>query len=222
MIRNGIFNGVANHIDSLIDQLGDEIEEEQQEDDEAGNEDLMFTQKAEMTPEKEGRFERMKLSVQESIEATEKLMSSESLPKELTGEDAAWQPPQYEMASMPRYSTDQLERICQVELDLSQFNCDSTFLGKAFQLEAVELQLETVRECDLNRSTFSVRKKRKKSHHLTKSGKKAAARGTTERLTDNLLTNYLVKQETERAIPCLLYTSPSPRDKRQSRMPSSA
>lgn len=112
MIRNGIFNGVANHIDSLIDQLGDEIEEEQQEDDEGYNEDLMPAQTAELAPEKEAKFERMKLSAQESIEATESLISSESLPKELIGEDATWQPPQYEMASMPRYSADQLERIC--------------------------------------------------------------------------------------------------------------
>ena len=35
-------------------------------------------------------------------------------------------------------------------------------------------------------------KKRKKSGLLTRSGKKAAAKVTTERLTDNLLTNYLV------------------------------
>ena len=57
----------------------------------------------------------------------------------------------------------------------------------------MELQLETVRECDLNRSALSIRKKRKKSGHLIKSGKKAAAKATTEKLTDNLLTNYLVK-----------------------------
>lgn len=48
---------------------------------------------------------------------------------------------------------------------------------------------------------MSIRKKRKKSGHFNKSGKKASAKGTTERLTDNLLTNYLVKQETERAAP---------------------
>lgn len=93
MIRNGIFSGVANHIDSLIDKLGDEIEEEQQEDDEACNEDLLPTRTTEMAQEKEDKFERIKLSVQESIEATESLISSESLPKEFTGEDAAWQPP---------------------------------------------------------------------------------------------------------------------------------
>lgn len=58
----------------------------------------------------------------------------------------------------------------------------------------MDLQLETVRECDLNRSAISIRKKRKKSGHLTRSGKKAAGKGTTERLAaDNLLTNYLVK-----------------------------
>ena len=133
------------------------------------------------------------MCVQESIDATETLISSESLPKELTIEDAAWQPPQYATASMPRYSPDQIERICQVQLDLSQFNCDSAFLGKAFSLETVELQLETTGEWDPNRSILSIRKKRKKSGLLTRSGKKAAAKVTTERLTDNLLTNYLVK-----------------------------
>ena len=34
--------------------------------------------------------------------------------------------------------------------------------------------------------------------------------------------SYVAFTDTERLIGCLLYTSPSPRDKRQSRMPSSA
>ena len=38
--------------------------------------------------------------------------------------------------------------------------------------------------------------------------------------TTNTVPNYLKVGDTYR--PCLLYTSPSPRDKRQSRMPSSA
>lgn len=59
-----------------------------------------------MDPEKEDKFERMKLCVQESIDATETLIASESLPKELSADDAAWQPPQYEMAMMPGYSAD--------------------------------------------------------------------------------------------------------------------
>ena len=33
---------------------------------------------------------------------------------------------------------------------------------------------------------------------------------------------YLLSQKVDRVSSCLLYTSPSPRDKRQSRMPSSA
>ena len=76
-------------------------------------------------------------------------------------------------------------------------------MDQAFSLEPVELRLETVRECDLGSAAQSIRKKRKKnaSALLTKSGKKAGARGTTERGADNLLTNYLVKQETERAAP---------------------
>ena len=37
---------------------------------------------------------------------------------------------------------------------------------------------------------------------------------------DNYIINFL--SEEQRDIACLLYTSPSPRDKRQSRMPSSA
>lgn len=106
MIRNGVFNGVSNQIDSLIDQLGDEIEEEHQEDDEAYNEDLVPESAAEIDPEQEVKFERMKMCVQESIDATETLISSESLPKELSAEDAEWQPPQYEKAMMPMYSAD--------------------------------------------------------------------------------------------------------------------
>ena len=35
-------------------------------------------------------------------------------------------------------------------------------------------------------------------------------------------TNQVVVQTPHMSMPCLLYTSPSPRDKRQSRMPSSA
>ena len=34
--------------------------------------------------------------------------------------------------------------------------------------------------------------------------------------------NQLAEKTNSQIIPCLLYTSPSPRDKRQSRMPSSA
>lgn len=192
---------MTNQIDSLIDRLGDEIEEEQEEDDEAFNENSNATQTTAVDPEKEVKFERLKASAQESIAATEQLINSESIPKELTGEDAQWLPPQYGVAIMPSYSADQIERICQVSFDLSQFNCDSAFLNQAFQLEPVELQLETVRENDLNRSALSLRKKRKKSGYLTKSGKKALAKAGTDKLTDNLLTNYLVKQDTDRAAP---------------------
>ena len=39
---------------------------------------------------------------------------------------------------------------------------------------------------------------------------------------DRATKNALSKKYKVRGIPCLLYTSPSPRDKRQSRMPSSA
>ena len=39
---------------------------------------------------------------------------------------------------------------------------------------------------------------------------------------DGAATMDWMEQEQERGITCLLYTSPSPRDKRQSRMPSSA
>lgn len=93
MVRNGIFNGVASQIDSLIDRLGDEIEEEQEEDDEAYNELATSEQKKVIDPEKEVQFEKMKMSVQESIDATETLISSESIPKELSGEDTEWLPP---------------------------------------------------------------------------------------------------------------------------------
>ena len=41
-------------------------------------------------------------------------------------------------------------------------------------------------------------------------------------LTDAYLSNYGVHGSAGGSIDCLLYTSPSPRDKRQSRMPSSA
>ena len=44
--------------------------------------------------------------------------------------------------------------------------------------------------------------------------------GVTTGYLDQLCHNYIVDELD--AIPCLLYTSPSPRDKRQSRMPSSA
>ena len=45
--------------------------------------------------------------------------------------------------------------------------------------------------------------------------------------TGNFALNYLISGDFNKGIPlgkvtCLLYTSPSPRDKRQSRMPSSA
>lgn len=103
---------------------------------------------------------------------------------------------------MPNYNQDQIERICQINFDLSQFNCDTSFLSKAFSIEPVDLQLETVRECDFNKSFMSFRKKRKRSKNLTKSGKKGAGKiNNSERLSDNLLSNYLVKQETERLIP---------------------
>ena len=44
--------------------------------------------------------------------------------------------------------------------------------------------------------------------------------GKLVRKKENLLSNSVVLSRNE--LPCLLYTSPSPRDKRQSRMPSSA
>ena len=42
-------------------------------------------------------------------------------------------------------------------------------------------------------------------------------RGSEEHITSSILSDRL-----DRLTTCLLYTSPSPRDKRQSRMPSSA
>ena len=46
-----------------------------------------------------------------------------------------------------------------------------------------------------------------------------------ERIVDNMSTEDLVEyvsMDLDKYYDCLLYTSPSPRDKRQSRMPSSA
>ena len=48
-------------------------------------------------------------------------------------------------------------------------------------------------------------------------------RGPTKQLFNKILTpREIVERMDEYVIGCLLYTSPSPRDKRQSRMPSSA
>lgn len=204
MIRNGVFNGVAGQIDHIMEQLCDEIEEEQQEDDEDVNQDILGLARSNpvIDAQKESQFERVKLIAQECIEASDSLVKSESLPKEQAEEDDnGWQQPQYELASMPNFFQDQLERICQVSLDLSQFNCDSTFLTTAFSIEAVDLQLETVRERDFNRSFMSFRKKRKKSKNLTKSSKKIGAAASSERNSDNLLSHYLVKQDTDRLVP---------------------
>ena len=41
-------------------------------------------------------------------------------------------------------------------------------------------------------------------------------------MNTNNVSNYYSENEKEYYLTCLLYTSPSPRDKRQSRMPSSA
>ena len=51
-----------------------------------------------------------------------------------------------------------------------------------------------------------------------------AALFTPLKLSNNKLLNSIGNAYTTviRGVPCLLYTSPSPRDKRQSRMPSSA
>ena len=48
------------------------------------------------------------------------------------------------------------------------------------------------------------------------------AKLTMKNFTEDELKNYLTKISDEALYACLLYTSPSPRDKRQSRMPSSA
>lgn len=103
------------------------------------DDDLLVGLSGDIDGEKERKFEQVKMSVQESVEASEMLMSSERLPKELAAEDSEWQQPQYEKALMPGYSADQIERICQVQLDLSQFNCDREFLDKAFSITKVEL-----------------------------------------------------------------------------------
>lgn len=47
-------------------------------------------------------------------------MNSEQLPKDASEEDNnGWQQPKYECASMPSFNHDQLERICQIKLDLN-------------------------------------------------------------------------------------------------------
>ena len=43
-----------------------------------------------------------------------------------------------------------------------------------------------------------------------------------KKITSDLGVNFIYKTSFDKANSCLLYTSPSPRDKRQSRMPSSA
>ena len=49
-----------------------------------------------------------------------------------------------------------------------------------------------------------------------------AYRGAYNKTAAPTLASYSIKEAVDRAGICLLYTSPSPRDKRQSRMPSSA
>ena len=57
---------------------------------------------------------------------------------------------------------------------------------------------------------------------LNEKGLHARAAAKFVELVDKFDVKVVVKKDSLEASGCLLYTSPSPRDKRQSRMPSSA